>query len=320
MPSLAVIGTGSMGTNHVRTARAIRNWEDVVVIDVDADRARGVADANGFRWAPSLDAVLGSIDAAVVAVPNGHHESVMEPLLEYGVHTLLEKPVAADLAAAERICELAKNSSARVLIGHIERFNSAVAEVMLHAKNVMHVECRRVGSVGGRPLGDVVADLMVHDLDIVRAIAETREGSAVFTDVNAMWGAASQEMCTALLRTEGGLTATLVASRAGQFKDRTVVLTGPDSQITADLVHQSVTIHRLEQTEFVSNGRVLLRQRGTTEIPFLDSGEPLLREQHHLLQVVLGTEEPLVTLGEGIEAMKLVDRVRAAAGGLRVTA
>lgn len=309
-----------MGANHVRTARAIRDWDDVVVIDADAERARHIAEKNGFRWCASLSDVLPSLDAAVVAVPNGMHESVMEPLLEHGVHTLLEKPVAADLEAAERICESARHSNAQVLVGHIERFNSAVAELMLHAKNVMHVECRRVGSVAGRPLGDVVADLMVHDLDIVRAIATSREGSAVFADVNAMWGAASVEVCTALLRTEGGLTATLVASRAGQFKDRTVVLTGPDSQITADLVHQSVTIHRLDRTEFVSNGRVVFRQNGTTEIPFLDSGEPLLREQNHLLQVVLGTEKPLVSLDEGTEAMRLVDRVRAAAGTLQSNA
>lgn len=315
MPVLTIIGAGSMGSNHVRTARSVREWRDVVVVDVDRERASAVATANGFDWTTSIEEGLAAADAAVVAVPSEMHEDVMHQIIRRGFPVLLEKPVAVEFAAAERIRRFAAEQGVQVLVGHIERFNSAVEELMRHAGSAVHVECRREGSSAGRPVGDVVGDLMVHDLDIVRALARSREGNdATINTRAAMWGNGSTEQCTALMETEGGMTMTLVASRIGQFKRREIVLTQPDCQVTADLVRQSVTIHRLQRTEFSRNGRGSFRQQGTTEIPYLDSGEPLVREHRHLVDIVTKRQQPIVSLDDGVAAMWLVDQVRRAAG------
>lgn len=304
-----------MGSNHVRTARSVREWRDVVVVDVDRERAHTVATANGFSWTTSIEEGLAAADAAVVAVPSELHEDVMRHVIKRALPVLLEKPVAAGFAAAERIRRSAADHGLQVLVGHIERFNSAVEELMRHAGSAVHVECRREGSSAGRPVGDVVEDLMVHDLDIVRALARTREGSDVVINTRAaMWGNGGTEHCTALLGTDGGMTMTLVASRIGQFKRREIVLTQPECQVIADLVRQSVTIHRLQRTEFVREGRGSFRQQGTTEIPFLDSGEPLMREHRHLVDIVMNRERPIVSLDDGVAAIRLVDEVREAAG------
>jgi UDP-N-acetylglucosamine 3-dehydrogenase len=314
MPVLTIIGAGSMGSNHVRTARTVREWRDVVVVDLDRERACTVGTANGFGWTTSVEEGLAKADAAVVAVPSELHEDVMRQIIERGLPVLLEKPVAVDFAAAERIRRSAAEQGVQVLVGHIERFNSAVEELMRHADSAVHIECRREGAGAGRPVGDVVSDLMVHDLDIVRALARSREGSdATINTRAAMWGNGGTEHCTALLQTDAGMTVTLVASRIGQFKRREIVLTQPGCQVIADLVRQSVTIHRLQRTEFVANGRGSFRQQGTTEIPYLDSGEPLVREHHHLVDVVTNGERPIVSLDDGLAAIRLVEQVRRAA-------
>ena len=318
MPVLTIIGAGSMGSNHVRTARAVREWRDVVVVDVDRERACTVATANGFGWTTSVEEGLATADAAVVAVPSELHEEVMHQVIKRGLPVLLEKPVAVELAAAQRIRRAAAERNVQVLVGHIERFNSAVEELMRHAGSAVHVECRREGSSAGRPVGDAVGDLMVHDLDIVGALARSSEGNdATITTRAAMWGNGDTEHCTALLGTEGGMTMTLVASRIGQFKRREIVLTQPDCQVIADLVRQSVTIHRLQRTDFVGNGRGSFRQQGLTEIPFLDSGEPLVREHRHLVDIVMNRAQPIATLEDGVAAIQLVDQVRWAAGPTR---
>ena len=321
MPVLTIIGAGSMGSNHVRTARSVREWRDVVVVDLDRERARTVANANGFGWTTSVEEGLAKADAAVVAVPSEMHENVMRQVIKRGLPVLLEKPVAAELAAAERIRRSAAEQGVQVLVGHIERFNSAVEELMRHAGSAVHIECRRESAGAGRPVGDVVSDLMVHDLDIVRALARCREGSDATINTRAsMWGNGSTEHCTALLETDGGMTVTLVASLIGQFKRREIVLTQPGSQVIADLVRQSVTINRLQRTEFVGNGRGSFRQQGTTEIPYLDSGEPLIREHRHLVDIVTKREQPLVSLDDGVAAIRLVEQVRRAAGPIRPVA
>ncbi len=310
-----------MGSNHVRTARSIREWRDVVVVDVDRERACTVATANGFGWTTSVTEGLAAADAAVVAVPSELHEDVMSHIFKRRLPVLLEKPVADEFAAAERIRQSAAEQGVQVLVGHIERFNSAVEELMHHAGPAVHIECRRESAAAGRPVGDVVSDLMVHDLDIVRALARSRDGSdTTIHTLAAMWGNGGTEQCTALLETDGGMTVTLVASRIGQLKRREIVLTQPECQVTADLVRQSVTIHRLQRTEFVGNGRGSFRQQGTTEIPYLDSGEPLMREHRHLVDIVVNGEQPIVSLDDGVAAIRLVDQVRRAAGHTRLVA
>lgn len=313
MPDLVVVGAGRMGANHVRTARAIREWNTVVVVDSDQARARDLAEANGFRYSTSYDTVIGAVDAAVIAVPDPLHEEFAVKALEAGLDVLVEKPLAHDVTAARRIADHAAGSSARLMVGHIERFNAAVQEVLRYVGQVQHVEFRRVGPSGGRPLGDVVGDLMVHDLDLFTALT----GGAEVVTVQAMWAGPNAELCTALLGTQDGVTATLTASRMSQAKKRSIIITTDDMQVVADLVRQSVSVYRIDHDEFIDEGGTTrYRQRGTTEIPFLQQGEPLLAEQRHFAAVVARQAEPIVGAAEAVRALELVELVRDAAGRL----
>lgn len=314
MARLAVVGTGAMGANHVRTARSIHEWTDVIAVDVDASRAAAVSRRYGARRATSLASIADTIDAAIVAVPSVAHEQVVTPLLRSGVHVLLEKPISNDIVAAQRIVDVARKGSSRVAVGHIERFNSAVDELLRRAPDAIHVEFRRVGpAAGGRVLGDVVSDLMIHDLDLLLALSKARGGTQVHRCA-AQWGAGGRELCSVLIEMDDGLTVTAVASRVGQLKERTITMTCSDAVVTADMIRQSVSISRLRELEFVTDGGVRFEQSGTIEIPFLDSGEPLVREQRHFHEVVIGAAQPLVTLEDGLAAMKLVEEVRRQAG------
>lgn len=313
MPDLVVVGAGRMGANHVRTARAIREWNTVVVVDSDQARARDLAEANGFRYSTSYDTVIGAVDAAVIAVPDPLHEEFAVKALEAGLDVLVEKPLAHDVTAARRIADHAAGTSARLMVGHIERFNAAVQEVLRYVGQVQHVEFRRVGPSGGRPLGDVVGDLMVHDLDLFTALT----GGAEVVTVQAMWAGPNAELCTALLGTQDGVTATLTASRMSQAKKRSIIITTDDMQVVADLVRQSVSVYRIDHDEFIDEGGTTrYRQRGTTEIPFLQQGEPLLAEQRHFAAVVARQAEPIVGAAEAVRALELVELVRDAAGRL----
>ena len=61
-----------------------------------------------------------------------------------------------------------------------------------------------------------------------------------------------EDLASALLRFENGMTANLTASRVGQQKIRELRITQPDAYVTVDLVRQDVTINRVEHAEFLS--------------------------------------------------------------------
>ncbi|MCX6623616.1 MAG: Gfo/Idh/MocA family oxidoreductase, partial [Acidobacteria bacterium] len=126
---MAVAGVGSFGKNHARVIRECERAELVAVVDRDPERAAAIASEFQCEAAPSLDALGGRIDAAVVAVPTEAHAEVGCQLLAAGVHVLVEKPIAPGLASALRLTEAASAAGRVLQVGHLERFNPGVIEL-----------------------------------------------------------------------------------------------------------------------------------------------------------------------------------------------
>ena len=100
---VGVIGAGQMGSNHLRIYGGLKGVELVGVVDADAACARQAAARYDCRAFASAQEMAGEIDAATVAVPSSRHADVAGPLLEQGVHCLVEKPLAITEADCEAL-------------------------------------------------------------------------------------------------------------------------------------------------------------------------------------------------------------------------
>src|SRR5690349_10354225 len=125
-PRVAVVGVGEFGRNHVRVVHQSPRAELIAVVDTNPARASEIGAANACLALTDPRELAGKVDAAIVAVPTSAHADVACALLESGIDVLVEKPIATDLAAADRLIHAA-DSHARILqVGHLERFNPAV--------------------------------------------------------------------------------------------------------------------------------------------------------------------------------------------------
>jgi predicted dehydrogenase len=309
---LGIIGAGIMGTNHARIARSLPEVTVTRIVDPDADRAEKLAAAVGAEPASSVSDVLRDVDAAVVAVPSELHRSVALELLGAGISTLVEKPLAPSVTEAEAIAEAAAAAGVTLMVGHVERFNPAVLELDQLLGDVHHVSAARISPYSPRIGESVITDLMIHDLDVVRSIAGC---PVVDVQAHAMRVRSdTDDLASALLSFENGMTANLIASRIGQQKIRELRITQADRFVTVDLVRQDVTINRVEHSEFLSSEGARYRQSGVVEIPFLEhQGEPLFLELQEFVRAVATGSAPRVTASDGIEVLRLVEQVEAAA-------
>ena len=124
------------------------------------------------RAATDYREVIGEVDAAIVAVPTIAHAEIGCALLEAGIDVLIEKPIAPTLAEADRLVEAAARNGRILQVGHLERFNPAVIALEKAATLPLFFEIHRMSVFTPRSLDvDVVLDLMIHDLDIVLALA-----------------------------------------------------------------------------------------------------------------------------------------------------
>jgi len=149
---MGVIGVGNMGKNHARILSQFKDIELVGISDINVEQGLDIASRYRTRFFESYLDLLPRIDAVCIAVPTKLHYQVGLKCLEAGVHVLLEKPIAASLAEAESLVNAAAEAKKILQVGHIERFNPAVVELIkaVQTEKILAIEARRMSPYSQR--------------------------------------------------------------------------------------------------------------------------------------------------------------------------
>ena len=291
----------------------------VAVVDQDAAVAAEAAAKFGVPGFDSVAACLsavGSLDAASVCVPTVHHATAAEPLLASGVDLLIEKPLAASLADADRILELARRHGRVVQTGHLERFNPAVTAARRHLNRPMFFEAHRLSIFTARSLDvDVVLDLMIHDLDIVLSLVESpvREVRAVGLPVLSN----KVDIANVRLEFENGCVANFTASRVSTERVRKLRFFQPHQYLSLDFARQDLLMIDVTAAAGMDPARLAAMAEAVqaagshpsaglslAKIPVVP-GEPLRLEIESFLNAVRTRTVPLVSGEDGRRALAL---------------
>ncbi len=235
----AVIGVGYMGRFHAEKLAASDSAELVAVADADASRAAEVAGALGCGHAADYRTLLTRIDAACVAVPTEKHHEVVRACLEAGVHVLVEKPLARTLAEADALLELARSRSLVLQVGHLQRFNPAFQALAADGRRPLFIDIERLAPFKARSTDvDVVLDLMIHDLDLVLALAKAPVEQVSACGFRVLTGAV--DIANARIEFADGCIASVSASRVSQLPVRKLRVFRHDAYVSADLQGQKL--------------------------------------------------------------------------------
>ena len=304
---VGVIGVGSMGRHHARVYHELPIADLVGVHDTDRDRAEEVATDNNSR-ALALPDLLAEADAVSVAVPTPYHDEVARTCIDAGVDVLVEKPITGDTETGRALVDYADRAGVRLHVGHVERFNPAVAALteMIDDLSPIALSARRLGPPPNREIGDdPVIDLMIHDIDVLLSLFDDEP-----TSVTAAY-AADHPHVSAQLRYDDGFLATLTASRASQKRVRTIELTAEECTVSLDYTDQSIRIHRRTIPEYVKqNGDVRFRNRSVVELPTIDSVEPLKEQLSTFIEACATGGDRPVGGEEGLRALAMAKRIQ----------
>ena len=160
-------------------------------------------------------------------------------MLEAGLDVLIEKPIAPTLAEADAMLAAAERNGRIVQVGHLERFNPAVTAVMPLRNRPMFFESHRLSIFTPRSLDvDVVLDLMIHDLDIVLALAgaPVREVRAVGLPVLSN----KVDIANVRVEFETGAVANFTASRVSTERVRKLRIFQPHQYLSLDFARQDL--------------------------------------------------------------------------------
>ena len=286
----AVVGCGSFGQNHLRVIGQSADVELVASVDPDPKRGATLAD-----WRE----LAGKVDVAVVATPTVTHEEIGTGLLEAGIDVLVEKPIAATVAEAERLVEAARQHGRILQVGHLERFNSGVMALERVLSVPLFFEIHRLSLFAPRSLDvDVVLDLMIHDVDIVLSLVGKLPEEVRAAGVRIL--SRKVDIANVRLAFPGGCIANLTASRVSTEKVRKLRLFQPHQYISVDYSKQegvAFTVGENQQIGYETLGR--------------EKKEPLVAQWESFLECVRTRHAPRVTGAQATLALKVCSDILA---------
>ncbi len=153
--------------------------------------------------------------------------------MEAGIDVLVEKPIATDLASADRLIDTAERHGRILQVGHLERFNPAVVELERRATLPLFFEIHRLNLFSPRSLDvDVVLDLMIHDVDIVLALAQAEPQEIRAAGISIL--SEKVDIANVRLQFPNGCVANLTASRVSTERVRKLRLFQPNQYLSLD--------------------------------------------------------------------------------------
>ncbi len=230
-----VIGAGRLGRQHARVYTEMTGCVLVGVHDIDAGRAEAVAHEFGVRAFEQCHALLDAVDAVSVAVPTAEHASVGCTALEAGAHVLVEKPIAATVAEAERMVATASSARRHLGVGHVERFNPAFMVLREMEVAPRFIESHRLAAYSPRGTDvAVVLDLMIHDLDLLLALIPSHVTEVAAVGVSVV--SSQVDIANARLVFGDGCVANVTVSRFSQKQMRRMRIFQRDAYMALDFL------------------------------------------------------------------------------------
>jgi predicted dehydrogenase len=319
---VGVVGVGHLGQHHARILSAMPGVQLVGVADADADRAAAVAARCRTSALADYRRLLDAVDAVTVAVPTVLHREVAGVFLERGIATLVEKPMAGNLADAEQLAATARATGAILQVGHIERFNPALQALEGLAVRPKYINAERLSTFTFRSTDiGVVLDLMIHDLDLILALIGAPVRSVAAVGVS-LFGE-HEDVANARIEFEDGSVANVTASRASYQSVRKMRIWGEEGYASLDFAARQATLIRpsdqLRRGRLELEGLDLSQPAAIKEHIFgkmlrvdkvaCEGPEPLALELEDFIAAARGESRPRVGGEDGLLAMRLADQV-----------
>ena len=270
----------------------------------------------------SLDELIAAVKAVTIAGPTAHHPDVAEKCLAAGLACLIEKPLAKDVADAKRIAIAAKRAGTVVQVGHIERFNPAIRAMEKLEIRPSFIEVTRISPLTFRSIDvGVVLDMMIHDIDIVLKLAQSKVAQIDAVGVSVIGEV--EDICNARLKFENGCVANITASRLALKTERRLRVFSSDAYVSLDYQKKyGMVARRGKNLDAIRDAVARIRSGEIDDLSQLnfadliqveelqiDDIEPLRAELEAFVDAIKTGNKPPVTLEDGLAAVETATRI-----------
>jgi hypothetical protein len=310
-----VIGAGHLGKIHIRLLLANKRIKLIGFFDCNSQTAREASLQWNIAAFDSAEQLIEHCEAIVVASPTPTHFQYAQTCLQRGKHVFIEKPLTTTIAESEAISDLEKHTGLIVQTGHVERFNPAFKAAAPFISNPMFIEGHRLAQFNPRGTDvSVVHDLMIHDIDIVLSLVNSKvksihaSGVAVVSD--------SPDIANARIEFENGCTANLTASRISMKNMRKSRFFQHNAYISIDFLEKKTSILELQEVAGTPDPLAVvidLGEKGLKQIyihdPKIESHNAIQEEHEEWIDAILHKKPVTINAEAGAAAVRVANQI-----------
>jgi len=314
---VGVIGTGHLGSHHVKHFAKMKEATLVGVFDTDQNQSKKIAKKYNTKSFSSLKSLVKKTDAISIVTPTESHAKIALKCINYGKHVFVEKPMTKTILEADDLVYSAKKNNVILQIGHIERLNPALIALKPYHVEPRYIEIQRLApyQLRGSDI-PVVLDLMIHDIDIILSIVKSKVKSIKATGLSIL--TKSIDIANARIQFENGAVASMTSSRIAKNKIRKVKIFQNKLYSTIDLLLGLTEIYQVKgytKDKLESSTNFLFEIDNQKKIisykkPLVKKEDALKLELINFVNSVEGRDKPIVNGLEGREALKVAIQIQ----------
>jgi predicted dehydrogenase len=316
---VGIVGLGYWGSNIARNLDALPGCELAWCCDTDAERReRTQAGIPAARFTAELGEMLAdeTVDAVAVATPVPTHAALTELVLASGRHCFVEKPLACDVASAERLVELAAERERVLMVGHLLAYHPALVALRElcaagELGEIRYVYSQRLNLGRLRADENALWSLGAHDVSAILALTgelpvrvSARGESYVREGV--------EDVVFAHLGFADGLAAHIHVSWLDPRKERRLTVVGSRRMATFDDMESERTLTVYDKgfdPDAAAEGDYVARS-GEQRSPAISRREPLRIELEHFLDCLRSGAAPRTGGPEGLHVVRVLEALQ----------
>ena len=315
MLKAGVIGAGHLGKIHLKLLQQSSEYDLIGFYDGDKQRAKEIEGEFGYKSFDSAEALIEAVDMIDVVTPTITHFETAKKAITSGKHLFVEKPITSTYAEAEELISLAKKHKVKGQVGHVERFNPAFTAVKDKIGQPMFIEAHRLAEFNPRGTDvPVVLDLMIHDIDVILSVVKSKVKNVSASGVSVI--SETPDIANARIQFENGCVANLTASRISLKNMRKARFFQRDAYISVDFLERKCEVVKMKDAPKDPDDFAMILQNAEGvkkqiyfENPTIDTNNAILDELESFAQAINNNTEPVVSLEQGAEALKVANMV-----------
>jgi predicted dehydrogenase len=316
---VGVVGAGAWGRNHVRTIAGLAEAELAAVCDPDPKvRERVARQYPAALVTGEVGALLGVVDAVIVASPAATHAAIARQVVEAGKPVLVEKPFALKVEDALTVARLSAERRVPVLAGHLLIYHPAVERLRELVRTgelgkVFYLYGLRVNLGQVRKDENALWSFGPHDVSVALYLLGEHP-IRVAAHGKSYLQPAIEDVVFLTMEFGSGVLAHVQLSWLDPHKERKLTVVGAKKMVVFDDMEPREKLRIYDKgvdrpPEYGSFGESLAIREGDIFIPRIPSVEPLAAELAHFVRAAQGREAPRggASAEDGVQVVRVLE-------------